>query len=227
MLVACAPQMGPQDHPTVGNRVDAQSLRAVDDVLPERISAEDRALALGGVDAAPAPRRGLVFRLVILAISIVFIPVGLVLRLLTTPFRARLRAAYERRVERESQRRLDVLEVACRRLDASPADLDALFDRGVALLAAGEPGQAEADFDACVHSLEDGAPARVELAIAVHRRALARRALGTRARMEEDLARARALGWRPPFVRLLIAHLWWGAIKLALWAVLHEDDDEG
>lgn len=153
---------------------------------------ESRRAALGELEAGeptPAPERPR-GRAAIVAAIVLVLPFALVVRLLTAPWRRRLR---EQAQERERRRGRAAIATAVEQCERAADEPDALFRRGVALLAAGRHDAAELAFDACVGRLAAGEPATTRVALALHDRGVARRGLGLPRLAARDLQRAAEL----------------------------------
>ncbi|MCC6527961.1 MAG: hypothetical protein IT373_35270 [Polyangiaceae bacterium] len=165
--------------------------------------------------AGGARRAGCPFTLVLVAL----LPLALLVRLVTLPWRGRIAQASERAHELERARHLSRLLDASRALEAEPDDPDRRFARGLAALAAGRTALSERDFDASVEEAGAAGSGSVRLAAAHHNRGVARARLRLPRLAARDAARARDLGLAiapaPRGLRALLAVTWFAFRALA------------
>lgn len=199
------------------------ALAFVDDEVAAAVTVDEERRAAALQVAAPDPPRG---SFAIKPLLFAMLPVALVLRLLTIPFRARLRARAARlRREARAERLREALALSASMGDRPHAieAIEARYKRGFLLLSLGKPHGAERDFDACVRHLEaasseGGQSNGPSLPIALFNRGASRHRIGLQKLGAQDKARATELGMRRVErggFRLLLAPLWWSFLALS------------
>jgi hypothetical protein len=196
-----------------------EQARALDGESPSAAALAEEEASLPEVAAKVDPPDGRHppgFRLV-WAAFVVLLPVALLVRLVTLPFRKRIQAATQRAFDRQRAAVLSGLIDASNALDASPDDADLRFARGLWALQAGFAALAERDFDAIVRrGNAGGETGKASPAIALHNRGVARAKMSLPRLAERDRARAEALGLTPRKAeRPPLAFAWFGFKAIA------------
>lgn len=192
----------------------------VDPERHERLVREEEAIE-EPPDPPRAPRRLRWF----LSLYALFVPLALLVRLVTTPWRDELRRRAQRREDRERALAVEAVLAADREVADAPDDADARMRRGLALLAVAETLRAEADFDACISLLEPIEDRKEQLGAAYQNRGAARLRMRLPKLAERDVRhRTELLGPLPrdPFVTSVEAYR---ALRIGLASLAGLDAD--